>query len=617
MWMILPVVVAALAAVIIALSPWLRRMVGNARYRALSDHSSLGTLIADADSLRVVEVNHTLQQSLGYPAGQLRRLTLSQLFGSPVTDSSQVADLVRNSEPNQPLQLHQHCKNGSIVTVEVTVHRWKHGGRSYLALHTRDVTLSQKIESQLFEKQQHFDHLAHHDPLTGLPNRLFLAEHLPGAIAEAQRTETLLAILFLDLDRFKHINDSRGHETGDKLLKTVAERLRDTVRGQDVVVRMGGDEFVVVLHALKRVETVNELAVRINEVLSVPVLVDGRALNTTVSIGVSLCPRDGTNMGELLRHSDTAMYQAKDRGRNNVQVFNPAMARKLRERVAIESALRIALKDGTFDVHYQPIVDITSNKVRWLEALLRWRHPLQGYVLPERFIEVAEDTGLIVPVGDFVLERIMRDLNQWRRAGVTPLPVAANISAVQLQRSNMYEKIASLCKTHSVSPKLLKVELTETTLLDGRTSQDATDRQDVVAQLRQMGVEIAIDDFGTGYSSLSYLKQWHVDYLKIDRSFVRDLVTDPSDLAIVQAIVAMARHLNIHVVAEGIEGWQQLDTLRELGCHLAQGFLLSRPLPAAECMGLLKGLPLDLTADGGEYARPSDLDVTSVLKALG
>lgn len=609
-------VVAAITAIILTLRPWFRRTVSNARYRAMADNSSMGALIADAVSLRVVEVNHTLQQRLGYTAGQLHRLTLSQVFVPSAPDLSHITDLVSNPESNRTLQLHQRSKDGSIVAVEATVHRWKHHGRALVALHTRDVTLSQKIESQLLEKQQHFDHLAHHDPLTGLPNRLYLAEHLPSAIAEAKRTGTLLAILFLDLDRFKHINDSRGHETGDKLLKTVAERLRDTVRGQDVVVRMGGDEFVVVLHSLQRVATVNELAGRINEALSKPVLVDGRALNTTVSIGVSLFPRDGTSMGELLRHSDTAMYQAKDRGRNNVQVFNPAMARKLRERVAIESVLRTALKDGTFDVHYQPIVDIESNKVRWLEALLRWKHPQQGYVLPDRFIEVAEDTGLIVPVGEFVLERIMRDLNQWRGAGVTPLPVAANISAVQLQRSNMYEKITSLCKAHGVNPRLLKVELTESTLLDGRSSQDASARQDVVAQLRQMGVEIAIDDFGTGYSSLSYLKQWRVDYLKIDRSFVRDLVTDASDLAIVRAIVAMARHLNLQVVAEGIEGWQQLDALRELGCHLAQGFLLSRPLPAAECLGLLKGLPLDLTVGGGEYARPNDLDVTSMLKAL-
>lgn len=451
--------------------------------------------------------------------------------------------------------------------------------------------------SQLLEKQQRLDHLAHHDQLTGLPNRLFLAAHLPGAIADAKLNGALLAVLFLDLDRFKHINDSRGHETGDQLLKIVAQRVRATVRNEDVVVRMGGDEFIVVLKSVQDQEQVNETASRINEALNAPIVINGRPLVTTVSIGVSLCPRDGTDIGELLRHSDTAMYQAKDRGRNNFQLFSPVMERKLKERIAVEASLRAALEQKHLDVHYQPVVDIATHRVVTLEALLRWRHPTQNYVPPQRFISIAEETGLIVPIGDFVLERVMADMAGWRAAGHESVPVAVNISAVQLQRSNLPATIQKLAAERDLSPSLLQIELTESAVFEQRDSRTGESSEDAIARLRELGVRIAIDDFGTGYSSLSYLKRWRVDYLKIDRSFVRDLVTDMSDLAIVGAIIAMARHLNINVVAEGIEGWQQLEKLRQLGCPYAQGYLFARPAPAAQCIRLLNGEPLDLTAE--------------------
>jgi diguanylate cyclase (GGDEF)-like protein len=404
----------------------------------------------------------------------------------------------------------------------------------------------------------------------------------------------MLAVLFLDLDRFKHINDSRGHETGDKLLKAVAQRIRATMRNEDVVVRMGGDEFIVVLKTVRNTDQVNEAAGRITEALSAPIVVDGRPLVTTASIGVSLYPRDGSDMGELLRHSDTAMYQAKDRGRNNFQLFSPIMARRLKERMAIETSLRNAMQTGQLDVHYQPIVDIQSRRVVALESLLRWKHPAHGFIPPERFVAVAEEAGLIVPIGEFVLARAVEDIARWREAGCVQVPVAVNISAVQLQRSNLPATITMLTQSHNVSPKLLQLELTESAVFERRGRAGETN-EDAVAQLRELGVKIAIDDFGTGYSSLSYLKRWRVDYLKVDRSFVRDLVTDMSDLAIVGAIIAMARHLHIEVVAEGIEGWQQLEKLRQLGCQLAQGYLIAKPVPEEQCRRYLSGAPLDLT----------------------
>jgi len=340
---------------------------------------------------------------------------------------------------------------------------------------------------------------------------------------------------------------------------------------------------------------VNEAAARINRALSAPMVVDGRTLVTTVSIGVALYPYDGADMGELLRHSDTAMYQAKDRGRNNYQLFSQSMDKRLKERIAIESSLRTALQSRQLDVHYQPIVDIESQRVVALEALLRWKHPSHGYVRPERFVSVAEEAGLIVPIGDFVLQRAIEDMVRWRQADGRLVPVAINVSAVQLQRSNLAEQIARLTKEHGLEASMLQIELTESAVFERREPRAREASQDAVAKLRELGVHIAIDDFGTGYSSLSYLKRWRVDTLKIDRSFVRDLVTDLSDLAIVSAIIAMARHLHIKVVAEGIEGWQQLEKLRQLGCTYAQGFLFARPAPAQDCLRYLNGEPLDLT----------------------
>ena len=457
-----------------------------------------------------------------------------------------------------------------------------------------------KIEAQLLEKQQRLDRLAHHDQLTGLPNRLFLADHLPAAIEAARRKKVALAVLFIDLDRFKHVNDTHGHEVGDKLLQAVSQRISEAVRSEDVVVRMGGDEFVVVLNIVKSTNQVHETASRITAALGAPLEIDGKPLVTTASVGVSMFPRDGEDVGALLRHSDTAMYQAKDRGRNNFQVFSPVMDQQLKERVAIEASLRAALASQTqLDVHYQPLVDLQTRRVVTLEALLRWKHPTDGYVAPLRFIPIAEETGLIAGLGDFVLQRVIADMVRWRKAGNTVLvPVAINVSPGQLARCDLRQRIAELTEANALSPAMLQIELTEGAMF-AQTGVAAID------DLRALGVRVAIDDFGTGYSSLSYLKRWRVDCLKIDRSFIRDLVTDCHDHAIVGAIVAMAQHLSIKVIAEGVESWSQLETLRQLGCRYAQGYLFAEAAPADKCREFLNGRPLGL----------ADLD-TDLLKAV-
>jgi diguanylate cyclase (GGDEF)-like protein/PAS domain S-box-containing protein len=570
----------------------------HAPHRAAFEQSPHGSLMLDADTLKVIDANPASQRNLGYTLEEICALAATDLFTDGSGEPELLLRKLRDPNPRLPLEIQQRSKDGTLRSVEVVAQNLDLGTRRLLSLTAHDVSVRRKVQAQLLEKQQHLDHLAHHDQLTGLPNRLYLAANLPGAIEEAKRTGVMLAVLFLDLDRFKHINDSRGHETGDKLLKAVSQRLRSTMRNEDVVVRMGGDEFIVVLRNVRSTDQVNDAASRITEAMAVPVIVDGRPLVTTASIGVSLYPRDGADMGELLRHSDTAMYQAKDRGRNNFQLFSPIMARRMKERMAIEMSLRTAITTGQLDVHYQPIVDISTRRVVALESLLRWKHPSHGFIPPERFVAVAEEAGLIVPIGEFVLSRAVQDIARWRDAGCVQVPVAVNISAVQLQRSNLPATITALTQSHNVSPKMLQLELTESAVFERREGRTGESNEDAVARLRELGVKIAIDDFGTGYSSLSYLKRWRVDYLKVDRSFVRDLVTDMSDLAIVGAIIAMARHLHIEVVAEGIEGWQQLEKLRQLGCHLAQGYLLAKPVPEEQCRRYLTGAPLDLTERG-------------------
>ena len=586
----------------------------DAAHQAAFEQWPTTALVLDPASGSIVAANPAALRNLGYSLGEVRRLRFSQLFSAQGVPPSDLIAELRGATSRKPLQMIQQRKDGTRLEVEASCYDLALAERQVLAVAVHDITERRTAETQLMERHQALDHLANHDHLTGLPNRLYLAGHLPDAIEEAKRRGHALAVLFLDLDRFKHVNDSRGHETGDKLLKTVAQRIRTTMRAEDLVVRMGGDEFVVVMRGIKGTEQVNEAAARINHALGAPMVVDGRTLVTTVSIGVALYPHDGVDMGELLRHSDTAMYQAKDRGRNNFQLFSSSMDKRLKERIAIESSLRTALETRQLDVHYQPIVDIESHKVVALEALLRWKHPNHGYVRPERFVNIAEEAGLIVPIGDFVLQRAVEDMVRWRQSAGSLVPVAINVSAVQLQRSNLAESIERLTKQHGLEPSLLQIELTESAVFERREGRAREIAQDAVGKLRELGVHIAIDDFGTGYSSLSYLKRWRVDTLKIDRSFVRDLVTDLSDLAIVSAIIAMARHLHIQVVAEGIEGWQQLEKLRQLGCGLAQGYLFAKPAPAAQCRRLLTGEPLSLTDDGaqtGEFELPDPIGATA------
>jgi len=579
---------AATAFLIIGLRRYFsHRLAVDSRYKAIIDQTNDGIVIVDSARLRVQYCNPAFIARIGYTSAEVGNLTLADIFADADTAPESVLARLKDADARMALNLQLRVKSGAPVDVEVRCNRLESNGRDALAYVTHDVSVRRKAEQQLIDNQQRLDRMAHHDQLTGLPNRHYLATFLPQAIAEARAGNTMLGVVFLDLDRFKHINDTRGHETGDKLLQEVASRLRTCVRDSDVVIRMGGDEFVVVFRNVKSYDEVTLGANRIIESLNKPIVIDQQPLQTSGSVGVSLFPRDGADMGELLKHSDTAMYQAKDRGRNNVQMFSQIMNRKLKQRVAMEASLRDALRLKQLDVHYQPFVNLQTRKVVGLEALIRWQHPVHGMVPADQFIPVAEETGLIVPMGNFVLHRTLQTLSAWQKNGVKLVPVSLNVAPAQLQRGELQSTIATLLKTHGLKPELLQLELTERAVFDSSQAKAGENRQDTMVRLRDLGIKIAIDDFGTGYSSLSYLKNWRVDALKIDRSFVRDLVTDSSDLAIVSAIIAIARHLHIQVIAEGIEGYQQAEILRKLGCTVGQGFLFARPMPAEQCLAML------------------------------
>ncbi|WP_158592257.1 putative bifunctional diguanylate cyclase/phosphodiesterase [Noviherbaspirillum sedimenti] len=419
-------------------------------------------------------------------------------------------------------------------------------------------------------------HLSEHDILTGLPNRILLRDRLQQAIAAARRNRGKLAVLFLDLDRFKNVNDSLGHHIGDKLLQTVAERLKKCVRGNDTVSRQGGDEFVVMLTEIGGVEQVAHIAANILHSASMAYQIEGHALTITTSIGISMYPDDGQDMDALLRNADTAMYHAKESGRNSYQFFNPDMNVRMVARLTLERQLKTALEQEQFFLAYQPEIDIASGRIIGVEALLRWQHPDAGMLTPGHFLEAAEACGLILPIGDWVLQTACRQARSWHDQG-TPMMVGVNLSAIQFRQKDLLQKIREVLRQTGLAPQYLELEITESVLVDSAGAALET-----MHALRAMGVVLAVDDFGTGYSSLNFLKHCPVDKLKIDQSFVRHLSGDANDAAIIRAILIMAKSLKLKVIAEGVETNDQLEFLRSQGCDEFQGNYCTQPVPASE-----------------------------------
>lgn len=467
-----------------------------------------------------------------------------------------------------------------IVRLDDGAERWVLGlGELQLDEGGRPVKMVGTIQDITHRKQaeEAAQHLAYHDALTGLPNRTLFKDRLNLALAQAGRNGQAVAVMFIDLDHFKVVNDTVGHAAGDRLLRSAAERLTNLVREGDTVARLGGDEFTVLLPDVAGIEDATEVARRIIEVCRRPWDIAGQEFRATASIGIAMYPDDGDDAESLLRKADTAMYRAKEQGRDNHQTFTTAMDTTVVERLELESSLRRGLERGEFLVHYQPQINLHSGAIVGVEALVRWQRPERGLVFPKEFIPAAEETGLIVPLGIWVLRAACAQNVAWQRAGHAPLPIAVNLSARQFQQRDLLAMVRQVLNETEMDPQYLQLEITE-----GAAMQDAETTAVTLHALREMGIQIALDDFGTGHSSLSYLRSFPVSTLKIDHSFVRDLMIDPNDATITATILAMATSLRLRVIAEGVETEDQLAFLKEHGCDQAQGFLFSRPLPAGE-----------------------------------
>jgi diguanylate cyclase (GGDEF)-like protein/PAS domain S-box-containing protein len=430
--------------------------------------------------------------------------------------------------------------------------------------------------------EQALARLAQFDPLTGLPNRTLFLDRFGQALKAAARGGWSVGVLFVDIDRFKIINDTLGHSSGDKLLVQAAERLQHCVRAEDVVGRLGGDEFAFVLSHLTRPDDAALVAQKVVASLAAPFDLDGQEVYVSASVGIGIYPVDGADAGTLLRNADTAMYRAKESGRNGYQFYLPQMNEQALERLQLQTQLRGALERDELRLHYQPKVDLATGAISGFEALLRWQHPQRGLVPPLQFVPILEDIGLIVPVGEWVVRTVCEQLLHWQAAGIAPRPVAVNLSARQFQQRQLDASIAAILADTGVAPQLLELELTESVLMS-----DADEATRTLDALRSQGVRLAVDDFGTGYSSLAYLKRLPLDALKIDRAFVRDVTTDPDDAAITRAIISLAHSLNLKVVAEGVETAEQLQFLREHGCDEMQGYYFAKPMEAEAATRLL------------------------------
>ncbi|MBI1964716.1 MAG: EAL domain-containing protein [Betaproteobacteria bacterium] len=462
----------------------------------------------------------------------------------------------------------------------------KTGAQDYLIKGKLDRELLVRAMHYSIERkryQEQLEHQANYDALTGLPNRNLLLDRLKQAVF-AQRQVRSIALVFIDLDHFKFINDSLGHNAGDKLLQHMAERLSSVVREGDTVSRLGGDEFILILNDQHNEDVIFRAMQRIINKLSEPVSIDGHELYVTCSAGISLHPQDGPDIETLLKNADAAMYRAKERGRNNFQFYTSEMNRLVNERLALESSLRRALERREFLLHYQPKINLKTGAIVGVEALVRWQHPEWGLMYPDRFIPLAEETGLIVPIGEWVLRTACEQNRAWQDAGLRPVTVSVNLSARQFRQEALFKSVARILSETGLRPRHLEMELTESMVMHNAEAAIA-----ILQGLKELGVQLSVDDFGTGYSSLSYLKSLPIGILKIDRSFVRDISArggrDGGVLA--QAIISLGHSLKLKIVAEGVEDDAQLKFLKAYRCDEAQGYYFSKPVPPEECARLL------------------------------
>ncbi len=546
---------------------------------AVFENTSEGVLIAD-EAGNIVAVNKAFESITGYQEQEV-------LGRNPrVIKSNRHDDEFYGSMWSQILEkgvwrgeIWNRRKNGDVFPV------WQ----SIRAIYDEKANVSHYVSvfsdiSSIKQSQEKLDFLAYHDPLTGLPNRLLFQDRLEHALNHAKREQHGVALLFLDLDRFKNINDSLGHPLGDVLLVEVSKRLSQHVRQDDTVARLGGDEFVVILERVEKPEDPAILAQKIIDTFEEPIIAEGYELLVTMSIGISQYPNDGEDVPTLVKNADAALYRAKEEGRNCFQFYTSELTENVIERLAMENALRGALQANELVLYYQPIISLKTGRVAGAETLLRWNHPEHGTILPDRFIALAEDTGLILSIGAWVLQQACQQAKYWLDRSCDLKRIAVNVSGLQIQRGRFASIVKDALDATGLDGRHLELEITENMIMKN------TDKAiSVLNELKEMGVQISIDDFGTGYSSMSYLKQLPIDKLKIDQSFVRDIEIDENDKAITRAVKALAKSLQLSVVAEGIETVEQEMFLKDLGCEEGQGYLYSKPVTAAEFEGLLEG----------------------------
>jgi len=565
------------------------------RFRAIFENAAIGIGLTDSEG-RHVEVNPAWQKILGYSNEELSRMSFTE-FTYPddvAADVELYKELLAGRRDHYQMEKRYICKSGQLAWGRLTVSLIRdNSNETQLAIATiENITERKRVEHKL-------QHNALHDVLTNLPNRALFLQRLEtaleptqrsagatsgGALPQAQRQAGyLFAVLFLDLDRFKNINDSLGHLVGDCLLIAIAQKLVAILRPEDTVARLGGDEFAILLEDIKNVSDATRIAERIQQQLSLPLNLDGHEVFTTVSIGIALSTHGYSNAEEILRDADTAMYRAKGLGKARYEIFNKAMHERVFTVLQLENDLRRALDYQEFQLHYQPIVSLETSRITGLEALVRWQHPQRGMISPAEFIPVAEETGLILPLGDWVLRTACRQMHQWQRQSpaILPLTVNVNISSRQFLQPALVEQIDQILQETELEPHNLKLELTESGLMDNAESV-AT----MLYKLKAMNIQLCIDDFGTGYSSLSYLHQFPINILKIDRSFINRIGVAGENAEIVRTIVTLANNLNMDVVAEGVETTAQVIHLKALGCKYAQGYFFSKPLDqrAAEAL---------------------------------
>jgi diguanylate cyclase (GGDEF)-like protein/PAS domain S-box-containing protein len=595
------------------------------RYRGLLEAAPDAMIVVNQQS-EIVLLNVRAEKQLGY-----RR---DELLGQPVTNiipegfaARLIADDLRSAadalaqQIGTGIELIARRKDGSEFPIEIMLSPLESAEGILVTAAIRDITVRNEAEEHLARKVEELSrsvsaaramslemvHAAQHDFLTGLPNRMLLNDRIGQAIALAPRHSRQVAVLFLDLDGFKHINDSLGHSVGDKLLQSIATRLVDCVRVSDTVSRQGGDEFVVLLSDAEQWEDADTVARRMLEAVAGAHLIDQRDLHITASIGISIYPDDGGDAETLIKNADTAMYQAKENGRQSYQFFKPAMNVRAVERRSIEASLRRALKRNEFVLHYQPKVDLATGLISGAEALVRWNHPTRGLVPPAQFIPIAEDSGLILPIGNWVFREACTQARAWQDAGLPVTTMAVNVSAMQLRDEGFLGGLFAILRETGLDPRSLELELTESVLMKQADSTAA-----ILQSVRERGVQVALDDFGTGYSSLSYLRKYPIDALKIDQSFVSHINAAGDDASIVTAVISMARSLNLRVVAEGVETSEQLTFLQTHRCDQAQGFLFSKPVPPQNFAKVLRRKSPLLSLLPARSSRFGDLPASEV-----